>query len=248
VPLSYDHFATHFDAWQRAFGAAYDDLILPRVLAALARHRPPVRRVVDLGTGTGVLVVALARAGYAVTGVDRSRPMLEVARAKIAGAGLAAPPALLEQDLRSLDLDEPVDAAICVYTVMNQLTGDGELGRAMTAIRDALVAGGLLLFELNLPQAYERYWTGVETVTLPDAIVTRSHRRRAPIVEAHVVIRRADGSIVGDRIAQREWADAEVEAALASAGFVRLEVERFDPFEATGTPTKALWSAQRVRA
>src|SRR5262245_58319254 len=66
VPQPYDAFAPHFDAWQRAFGGAYDDLILPRVLAALARHPRPVCRVVDLGIGTGDLVVALARAGYAV--------------------------------------------------------------------------------------------------------------------------------------------------------------------------------------
>lgn len=37
---SYARFAAHFDAWQQAFGGSYDDLILPRLLAALARHAP----------------------------------------------------------------------------------------------------------------------------------------------------------------------------------------------------------------
>jgi len=103
-----DHFAPHFDAWQRAFGGAYDDLILPRLLHALARHTQRVWRVVDLGIGTGDLVVALARAGYAVVGVDRSPAMLEVARAKI--AALQPPPLLLQQDLRALRLDAASDA------------------------------------------------------------------------------------------------------------------------------------------
>ena len=95
----YDVFARHFDAWQQAFGGPYDDLILPRVLAALARHAPPVRRVADLGIGTGDLVVALARAGYAVVGVDRSPAMLAVARAKVAAASPppAAAPVLVQQ-------------------------------------------------------------------------------------------------------------------------------------------------------
>src|SRR5262249_12527750 len=64
VAESYDALARHFAAWQQAFGGPYDDLILPRVLAGLARHAGPVRRVADLGFGTGDLVVALARAGY----------------------------------------------------------------------------------------------------------------------------------------------------------------------------------------
>jgi len=250
VPESYDVFAPHFDAWQRAFGGPYDDLILQRLVAALARHPLPVRRVVDLGIGTGDLVVALARAGYDVIGVVRSEAMLAVARAKVAAAGLAPPPVLLRQDIRALRLDAPVDAAVCVYTVMNQLTGDGDLARALSAIHGALAPGGLLLFELNLPQAYARYWSGVETVTLPGAVVTRRHRRVAgtPCLEARVTIRRADGAVTHDRIRQRPYGDGEVERALRTAGFVLVGVDRYDPFERTGAPTKALWAAQRARA
>jgi SAM-dependent methyltransferase len=244
VAESYDRFAPHFDAWQRAFGEPYARLVLPRLLAALARHPWPVRRVVDLGSGTGDLVVALARAGYAVLGVDRSEPMLAVARAKVAAAALPATPELVRQDLRALRLAAPVDAAICVYTVINQLTGDGDLARAMAAVRDALVPGGLFLFEVNLPAAYARYWTGVETIALPDAVVTRRHRRAA-LVEAEVTIRSAAGAVVHDRIVQRPYAETEITAALTAAGLVRLGVERFDPFDAGGVPLKALWSVQR---
>jgi len=248
VPQPYDAFAPHFDAWQRAFGGAYDELILPRVLAVLTRHPRRVRRVVDLGIGTGDLVVALARAGYTVVGVDRSAAMLEVARAKIAGADLAAPPVLLQQDLRGLRLDEPADAAISVYTVINQLTADGDLLRAMSAVHDALAPGGLFCFELNLREAYERYWAGPEEVTLPDAVVVREHRRDGAVLEACVTIRRSDGTTVDDHIAQRLYDDSEVLEALAAAGFLPVGVERFDPFTATGAPVKALWSAQRARA
>lgn len=247
VPQAYDSFAPHFDAWQRAFGGAYDDLILPRLLHALARHTQPVRRVVDLGIGTGDLVVALARAGYAVIGVDRSPAMLDVARAKIAAVALGARPVLLRQDLRALCLDVPADAAVCVYTVINQLTEAGDLARAMAAVHDALVPGGLFLFELNLREAYARYWSGVESVTVPGAVVTREHRRDGVVVEARVTIR-TDGGIAHDRIAQRPYTDAEIGAALGVAGFVAVGVERFNPFESTGGPMKALWWAQRARA
>ena len=245
---AYDRFAPHFDAWQRAFGGPYDALVLPRVLAALARHQQPIRRVADLGIGTGDLAIALARAGYEVTGVDRSQPMLDEARRKIAAAALDRGPTLVFQDIRVLRLDRRVDAAVCVYTVANQLTADGDLDRMLSAVRDALVPGGLFLCEVNLPEAYARYWSGEETIALPDAVVTREHRRIAgtPVLVAHVTIRRSDGTTVRDRIAQRPYGDGELEAALDAAGFRVAGVERFNPFDAAAPAVKALWCAQRA--
>ncbi|MCW5893171.1 MAG: class I SAM-dependent methyltransferase [bacterium] len=248
MPGSYDAFAPHFDAWQQAFGGPYDALILPRLLAALGRWAPGARRLVDLGIGTGDLVVALARRGFDVVGVDRSAPMLEVARAKVAAAALPRPPRLLEQDLRALAPGAPCDAAICVYTVMNQLTADGDLAAACAAVRDALVAGGVFLFELNLPAAYARWWQGTEMQVLGDVTVTRTH---APVpgtscVEAEVTIRRG-ADVRRDHVRQRPFADAEVTAALAAAGLVALGCEGYDPF-GDGPASKALWAAQRPRA
>jgi len=44
--------------------------------------------VLDVGCGTGSLSLLLAEAGHGVTGVDLSPPMVELARAKVAAAGL----------------------------------------------------------------------------------------------------------------------------------------------------------------
>jgi ubiquinone/menaquinone biosynthesis C-methylase UbiE len=144
VRPSYDVLAPYFDAWQRAFGCVYDDLILPRVVEALARHAPDARRVADLGIGTGDLAVALARRGFEVTGVDRAPAMLAVAREKARAAGVVL--TLVEQDLRALALPAPVDAAVCVYTVVNQLTDDGDLARALAAVHANLRPAGLFVF------------------------------------------------------------------------------------------------------
>jgi predicted TPR repeat methyltransferase len=245
---SYDLFAPHFDAWQRAFGQPYDALVLPRVLAALDVHVPGARHVVDLGVGTGDLAAALARRGYAVTGVDCSAPMLGVAHAKLQAAGVVA--TLLLQDIRTLALDEPADAAVCVYTVLNQLTDDGDLARTFRAVRAALRPGGVFVFELNLPAAYDRYWTGTERVPAGDAVITRTHRRAAgsALVEADVTIVRA-GAEVHDRIAQRVYSDEEVRDALAATGLVAVVREAFNPFErGAATPVKALWTVRPQRA
>lgn len=247
---AYDHWAPHFDAWQQAFGGPYDALILPRLLALLDRYAPGARRVADLGIGTGELVVALARRGFTVVGVDVSRPMLEVARAKIATAGLAAAPALVEQDIRALTLEAPVDAALCVYTVVNQLVEDGDLDRLLGAVARALVPGGLFVFEVNLPAAYARFWSGADAVEADGTRIRRSHRRLAGarILEAEVTIETTDGCVRHDRILQRPYDDAELAAAVARNGYAGLARERFDPFDDTGEATKALWAVQRARA
>jgi len=249
VGISYDAFAPHFDAWQRSFGGAYDDLILPRIVDVLARHAPAARRIVDLGVGTGDLAIALARRGYDVVGVDVAPSMLAVARAKAGREGVRL--TLVEQDLRVLRLEPPADVALCVYTVVNQLTAEGDLDRALASMHRSLVPRGLLVFELNLAASYERYWSGEETVEVGDAVVVRTHRRRegSPVIEADVSIRRRScggWDEVRDHIAQRPYADADVERALARAGFTLVERQTYDPFAAGAEPTKALWVCRRA--
>lgn len=241
---SYDAFADDFDAWQQAFGGAYDDLILDRLLGLLAQHVPAARRVADLGIGTGDLVIALARRGFDVVGVDVSAPMLAIAQAKVDAASLPSPPRLVRQDLRRLDLAPPVEVAVCVYTVVNQLTTTDDLEQAFASVAGALVPRGVFFFELNLPASYARYWTGSERLPLPNgATVTRTHRPGddPQVVVADVTIERADGEIRTDTIAQRPWRDDQVAAAAARAGFRVEECVTYDPFRDAPTPTKALW-------
>jgi SAM-dependent methyltransferase len=246
---SYDEFAPHFDAWQDAFGGAYDALILPRLLALLDRHAPGARRIADLGIGTGDLVVALARRGFAVVGVDVSHPMLAVARAKIAAASLAVRPELVCADIRSLALVPPADAAVCVYTVVNQLVEDGDLERLFAAVHASLAAGGVFVFELNLPAAYDAWWTGDDEVTTNGVRITRRHRRDpgSSVIAADVTIVDAAGSEHHDRILQRPYGDEEVRRTAEGAGFAVLACERYDPFGNGAAPTKALWTVQRRR-
>jgi len=243
---SYDQFAPHFDAWQAAFGGSYDALILPRLLAALRGFAPAARRVADLGVGTGDLVVALAEQGYEMTGFDVSRPMLAVAAGKIEAAGVRPAPVLIEQDIRELRLDPPVDACICVYTVVNQLVDDGDLQRLFGAVHRSLVHAGIFIFEMNLPAAYEQWWTGEDETRVEEVRVRRRHRRRddSPVIEAEVTIESADGQVTHDLLCQRPYADDEIEAAVAATHFTVEWREAFDPFGGT-EDTKALWVVRR---
>jgi 2-polyprenyl-3-methyl-5-hydroxy-6-metoxy-1,4-benzoquinol methylase len=79
--------------------AVYHERILGPFLDRVARDRPGAKAL-DLGCGTAVVTLALARRAFDVVGVDHSPEMLEIGRRKIAAAGLEA--TLESGDVRAL--------------------------------------------------------------------------------------------------------------------------------------------------
>lgn len=104
---------------------------------AIARLVPPGLRVADVGTGTGVLALDLARLGLRVVAIDHSARMLEAARAKLAELGDAG--VRLDVDWRqgeagALPLgDGEMDAAFA-HIVLQYLPSPGEAVREMARI------------------------------------------------------------------------------------------------------------------
>ena len=99
----YDPIAPQFDALRRGFHSKeshYLDLLLA--------DAPAGSTVLDLGCGTGrPFAQAVAARGFKVVGVDRSRPLLDLARAYVPGGVWA------EADLLTVELDGPFSAVIC---------------------------------------------------------------------------------------------------------------------------------------
>src|SRR3954451_21322737 len=106
--------------WYRSFFTApvnhFWEMMVPEAATAadvafLRRHlAPPPGRVLDVPCGAGRHALALARAGYRVTGIDLSEDA--VSRAGTAGEGLSAE--FRQGDMRSLDLDARFDAVLCL--------------------------------------------------------------------------------------------------------------------------------------
>ncbi len=113
-------------------------------------------RLLDLGCGTGRHSIEFVRRGYAVTGVDRSRSMLAIARARLAEAPAAS--RLVHSDIASLRLEERFDAAVMMFAVVGYLVDDDELRAALLRVREHLLPGGIFCAD---------FWHGAAVLAAP---------------------------------------------------------------------------------
>lgn len=116
-----------------------------------ARHKQPIRSIVELGCGTGTLAAILAGRGYQVTAVDLSPDMLSVAAEKCEGLDVR----LVCQDMSKLSLPMQVDAVICCLDSLNYVTRPAQVQSTFRRVFRALKPGGLFLFDVKTPFALE---------------------------------------------------------------------------------------------
>ena len=109
--------------------------------------------VLELGCGTGRLLLPLGRAGHAVTGVDNSEAMLRRARRRLAEAGdvVSRQVRLVEDDVTSFELDKKAYRLV-LFTYNTFLHFDPS--SAVAACRAAsrhLHSDGLLFIDVSNP-------------------------------------------------------------------------------------------------
>lgn len=105
-----------------------------------------VRRVLDLGCGTGNHSLRLAKLGYEVAGVDQSAEMLALAEAKTREQNVRV--ALHHSRITEFRSPEQFDAALLMFAVLGYHTSNADVLGALQTARRQLVTGGLLVFDV----------------------------------------------------------------------------------------------------
>ena len=139
-----------FDRFARFYDLDYDSFQedVAMYLGFAERTGGPL---LELGCGTGRLLLPLAEAGYEVTGVDMSEQMLAIARAKLDAGDLSDQATLLLADMREVQLEQRYRLAfIAINSFMHLTTMEDQLA-ALRAWRDALLPGGLLVIDVFNP-------------------------------------------------------------------------------------------------
>jgi len=109
--------------------------------------------LLELGCGTGRLLIPLARAGLEVAGVDRSAPMLACARRKIASLAwpVASRIALIQGDMRQLDLGQQFGLILIALNTFVHLLARQDQQRTLAVVARHLSAAGCLVIDLANP-------------------------------------------------------------------------------------------------
>jgi SAM-dependent methyltransferase len=140
----FDRFARFYDEDYRD----YNDDVEAIVHLAQEMDGP----VLELGCGTGRLLVPLAATGLPLTGVDISPALLEMARAKLVAVSQSEAVLLVQAELRELDLPAR-DYAFAFFTsnTLMHLADAGDQLAVLQRVAAHLRTGGLLLIDLFQP-------------------------------------------------------------------------------------------------
>lgn len=149
----YEEFAFFYKNGQYPEFSAQMFELVPGVLE-LFNARPV--NVLDLACGEGTFAVAMARAGYRVTGIDTSERMLDYARKRAQKEKAAI--IFANYDLRSLPFSEEFDLVTCWFDSLNYLLETNDLQLAFANVRQALRSGGLFIFDMNTIHGLAVHW------------------------------------------------------------------------------------------
>lgn len=216
----YDRFAWFYS---RGWGVDYHQQVKPVLQDHVFPRLAEGARVLDVCCGSGDLSRVLVDRGYKVTGIDGSAGMLLYARTNVPGAVFRL------EDARDFHLRPQFDAALSTFDSLNHLLTLSELERAFTNVHRALVPGGLLVFDLNMEEAFTTMWRGsfssVEETAV--GITNGSYNPVEKVGRAQVTLFRADGGDVWRRsdvtVLEKCYTVEEVTAALQRAGFACIE-------------------------
>jgi SAM-dependent methyltransferase len=212
--------------------------------------------VLELGCGTGRVLIPLLERSVDVVGIDVSPPMLARCRAMCEERGLA--PDLREQAMQSLDLGRRFGTVFLGSGGLGVLTSRVDVEETLRRVFEHLRPGGAVSLELETPpgsEASERdgVWLGEWDAAEDGSVLAiRSIRKHDPstgirdsvmIFELYV-----DGALEGVEqhdTSMRFWDVDVIETLLTEAGFVEVRTTRV--FSDEAPPAEGGWLVVRAR-
>ena len=119
-------------------------------------------RILDVGCGTGDLVAELSKRGPDITGIDASNEVLSIARKRLATASNVQFHVCNVQDYQ--DESHSFDLITSV-TVLQHLTENSDLSRALQRMRSLLKSDGYLILLELIPNARHKNSQGEHVVS-----------------------------------------------------------------------------------
>lgn len=193
--------------------------------------------VLELACGTGRVALALAKAGYAVTGLDLSRPMLAIFSRKLAEqpAEVRALVTVVQGDMARFALGRRFPQIIAPFRAFQALTAEEDIEGCLRCVHQHLTPGGLFIVNTFRPyKKLDESWRYPYTVQWtredgPDgAQVIKKHRGRHIDPEKQIIypeflyeVRRRDGVVeeYAEQLSLKYYYAEQLRALLETHGF-----------------------------
>ena len=145
------------------FSRFYDQVMGDRADAAnyihdlIEHHHPRAKTLLEIACGTGGILGRLSES-YDVTGLDRSRPMLAIARERLPHIRL------FRQDMTSFHFDRRFDAIVCAFDSINHLQRFSDWKKTFRCVARHLNARGVFVCDVNTTGKLQRLVDGAPWV------------------------------------------------------------------------------------
>jgi 2-polyprenyl-3-methyl-5-hydroxy-6-metoxy-1,4-benzoquinol methylase len=180
--------------------------------------------VLDLGCGPGRFAVPLAKAGFKVTGLDRTRMLLDRAKEYAAAQGVHVE--WVQDDMRQFMRPDTYDLVISMFTSFGYFEDIHENRAVLENVFRSLKPGGVLLMDIMGKEilAKKMQPTGVDTLPNGDLLI-----ERPKIVDDWQKVENEITTITHGEIRHfpvRLWifSGRELKMLLASAGFKKIKL------------------------
>ncbi len=211
------------------------------------RYGVNFRSAADIGCGTGLFARYLSRCwGVPTFAVDRSPAMLAIAMRNCKGCEVG----LLQQDIRCLQLLQPVDLVTANFDTLNYLLNGPDLRQTFQRIYESLRRGGYFIFDLITPcQPKNSYLVRMKrlpgTAFEPRQQILWDGLRR--LLFTTIFFQKPDSSaLVSECHVERAYGPLQVARWLEVAGFVIRDILDARTLRiATGCPPRIIIVAQK---
>jgi SAM-dependent methyltransferase len=147
------------------FPATRFEATAAEVTGLLKLAKPRGRAVLDLCSGPGRCSVELAKRGFRVTGVDRTRFLMNKAKARAKAANVKVE--WVASDMRDFVRPGAFDLALSLFTSFGYFDEKSEDRRVLRNVFESLKPGGVFVMELNGKERLAKIFQPTTSQRLP---------------------------------------------------------------------------------
>ncbi len=138
-----------FDAYAKYYDLLYRDKNYTEeaeyIEKIISKYKPGAESILDLGCGTGRHDIIFAQKGFAVTGIELSDKMTQLANEN--KSGTTGKTEFINGDIRNIRLDKKFDVILSLFHVINYQVTNQDLISAFRTVREHLKPEGIFIFD-----------------------------------------------------------------------------------------------------